>query len=98
MKLKSIAQEKQVEDCLFGQSQEDKDSVNLKVEFTKNHLSDIIEINGSKVFNPTVKGNDIWYWLQAPPAWWKGFITDADKRSHYYPIQYAEITFFNHKP
>lgn len=96
MLLKAIAQDTQIEDCLIGESAETAASKKLKIEFTEKNINSVISVNGSKVFYPIVKGADIWYCLQKAPESWK--VTDQTERHYYYPIQYANIQFFNNKP
>ena len=96
MLLKAIGQDTQIEDCICGMSADNKDSLTLKIEFTKKHISEIISLNGSEIFHPIVKEENIYYFLSKAPEWLT--ITDKTERKYYYPIQYAEIIFFNNKP
>lgn len=96
MKFKAIGHETQIEDCLFGQNSADKESLQMKVDFTVKHIDKIISLNGSKIYHPIVKGNDIFYFLSKAPSFLN--VTDKTERKYYYPIQYAEIVFFNNKP
>lgn len=93
MKLKPIGIETQIEDTLLGMNSNTKEDITLKVNFTKSHLDDIISINGKRVYYPMVEGENIWYYLQKAPKGWKVSENPKD-RSHYYPIQYAEIVIF----
>jgi hypothetical protein len=96
MRLRSIGIDTQIEDCLFGESDNDKESVQMKIDFTKKHLDEIILINGKKPYCPIVIGEHIYYFLSKPPDFMK--ITDDTGRKYYYPIKYADIQFFDNKP
>ncbi len=96
MTLKPIAIETQIEDAIFGQSADTTESVKLKVDFTTKNIDKVISVNGSKVFYPIVKNGDIWYCLQKAPNCFK--VTEQTQRHYYYPIQYANIQFFNDNP
>ena len=96
MLLKAIGQDTQIEDCILGMSAENTNSLNLKIEFTKKHIAEIISLNGSKIYYPIIKDDNIYYCLSKAPEWLT--ITDKTERQYYYPIQYAEIIFFNNQP
>ena len=89
MILKPIAQETQIENTLFGVSEQEKENLQLKVAFTTKNIESVIQVNGKKVFNAIVKENDIWYNFRK---------NDGSFHKYYYPIQYAQITFFDLKP
>lgn len=91
--LKPIGIENQIEDVLFGETQEQKTAKEKKVEFTKNNIDKITSINGSKVFDLRIDDDDIFYNLKPAPETWKQYFKDGKFQSYYYPIQYAQIEF-----
>lgn len=96
MTLKPIGAETQIEDCIFGKSMQDNTSINMKIDFAKKNVNSIISINGKKVYHPIIKDDNVFYFLKKAPHFLP--ITDETKRKYYYPIQYAEIVFFDKKP
>ena len=81
--------EKQIDDVLFGKSDEDKNTLDEKIAYAKKYLSKIIAINGSKVYDVRINADNLEYNLQKKPSW----ITQDAIPLYYYPIEYAHITF-----
>lgn len=79
-----IGIETQIMDVLFGVSSEQIDKTTEKIKFVSENYGKIKRINGSKVFNAIVDGENIRYNLRNR--------TDGDCK-YYYPIQYANIEF-----
>lgn len=75
----------QLENVLFGESQQEKDETQDKIDLIKSKVNDIAKINGCKVFNVMVKDDIIKYNLQDNRI--------SDYRKYYYPIKYANIEF-----
>lgn len=78
--LEPIRQENQIEDLIFNREVDITDKINQ----LKENISNVITINGSKVYNVTVIGSHVWYNRKN---------RKDGKLIYYYPIQYAEITF-----
>lgn len=78
--LKPIGLEEQLLDVLEGVPAERKYATDKKIAYVSRHINKVQRINGKKIFNPYVKGEDIHFYLR------KGSKTD-----YYYPIQYATI-------
>lgn len=93
MKLIAINPENQLTNVLFGTSEEEKESVRLKIEYTAKNIDKVTHINGVRVFYPIVTDGDIFYSLQALPAGMESLIKNTNERKYYYPIQYAVIYF-----
>jgi hypothetical protein len=90
MELKAIAIDKQIDNVLFGQSDNEIKEVNKKVEFIITNIDKVISINGKKVYHPIVIGKDILYTLKQVPKDYE-YLLKENKRKYYYPIQYANI-------
>ncbi len=90
MEVKPIAIDKQIDNVLFGQSDNEIKEVNKKVEFIVTNIDKVISVNGSVVFNPMVIDGNIWYNLSKPPKMFE-HILNSNARDYYYPIQYANI-------
>ena len=84
IKLTPIGIETQIEDCIFGKSRKQETIISDKIKLVSENCDKIKMINGSKVFNTIVDGENIRYNLRNR--------TDGDHK-YYYPIQYANIEF-----
>lgn len=83
MILKSIGEENQINNILFGSSEIDK--VMEKVNILTENINRIKKVNGSKVYDVLIDDKYIYYNLRP-------FKKPSD-REYYYPIQYANIEF-----
>jgi len=81
----------QIENVLFGQSDTEKMEVIRKIKTVSENVNNIVKISGKKVYDPIVKGENIFYNLQKCPEMWREKL--GDERIYYYPIQYANIEF-----
>lgn len=90
MNLQPIGIETQIEDLLLGQSEKDKKSVQEKISHVVKNIKRVIKVNGKKVYNPVVVGEDIRYNFIKCPEEWEHSLSDGE-RMYYYPIQYAKI-------
>lgn len=91
MEIEPIGTDTQIENVLFGQSNTEREQVKEKIKTVSNNLDKIAKINGKKIYDPIIKGEDIFYNLQKCPEMWREKL--GDKRIYYYPIQYAHIEF-----
>ena len=85
----------QLEDVLLGCPEGQGRAVASKIEYVRTNIHRVDTINGSKVYNPAVIDNRIWYNLaKTDEQIVKMFkLTDENiNREYYYPIQYALIT------
>jgi hypothetical protein len=88
MKTAPIGIETQLENILFGISETEKTETENKIFLVSEHVSEIVKINGKKVFNVIVDGDNLCYDLS------KYHRAEADNyRVYYYPIKYADIEF-----
>lgn len=78
--LEPIRQENQIEDLIFNV----KTDITEKVNQLKENVNRVVTINGLKVYNVTIDGDDVRYNRKNRKD---GFL------KYYYPIQYAEITY-----
>ncbi len=53
-----------------------------KINFVSENLAQIVKVNDSKVYNPSLEGDTLYYYLRA-----------KSKTRYYYPVQYAKIEF-----
>jgi len=83
-----IGIETQIENILFGISETEKTETENKILFVSEHVSEIIKINGKKVFNVIVDGNNVCYDLSKYQR-----AENDNYRVYYYPIKYANIEF-----
>ncbi len=83
-----IGIETQLENVLFGISETEKTETENKILFVSEHVSEIVKINGKKVFNVITDGDNLCYDLS------KCHRAETDNyRVYYYPIKYANIEF-----
>lgn len=80
--LKPINIDNQINNVLFGVSQDEQKKVIDKINFVIQNKDNILKINGKKVFNIEIDKEYILYNLKNR--------TDG-KTIYYYPIQYANI-------
>jgi hypothetical protein len=67
-----------------------------KIKFTTDHIDQVTHVNGRRVFHPLVDGEDIHFFLTDCRIMLSKLDLPLPKgRTHYYPIQYAEIIFEN---
>lgn len=92
MKLIPIGHDTQLENVLFGQSDAEKLEVKEKISLIAANINKVHKVNGKKVYLPSVHDDDIFYFLEKPPSWYK--VTEETKGNYYYPIQYAKIEFY----
>lgn len=78
---KPIGLENQIGDAIEGPSEADLKLTTEKSGRVKQNLSSITKINGKKVYNPTIEGENIEYYLK------------RGGKQYYYPIKYAEIEY-----
>lgn len=90
--LQPIGIETQIDNVLFGQSAAEKLAVKEKVSIVASNIDKVHKINGKKVYLPTIHDDNIFYFLEKPPTWYK--VTEETKGNYYYPIQYAKIEFY----
>lgn len=88
--LTPIGTENQLEDVLCGESNDQKQDVQSKINFVANNIDKVKKVNGKKVYNPIVSGKNIEYNLQRCPRQFAHLLNSAE-RMYYYPIQYANI-------
>ncbi|HBH47671.1 MAG TPA: hypothetical protein DDX98_03485 [Bacteroidales bacterium] len=87
--LKAIGIENQINDALFGPSDNQIKLVKQKIDFVKRNASKVIKVNGDKVYDVIIDEDNIRYNLLKCPAEFIQFM----KQKYYYPIQYAHIEF-----
>ncbi|MBP8115638.1 MAG: hypothetical protein KAY50_09795 [Chitinophagaceae bacterium] len=92
MTLIPIGLDTQLENVLFGQSNAEKLEVKEKASLISANINKVHKVNGKKVYLPSVHDDDIFYFLEKPPSWYK--VTEETKGNYYYPIQYAKIEFY----
>ena len=80
--LKSVGVDKQIEKYISSQSEEEKELVFKKIQEVKERLTQIVRVNGNKVFKVSIKEERIIYSLK-----------ENSNVLYYYPIQYAQIEF-----
>lgn len=78
--LKPIGIENQIEDTLSGITRDFSDKKNK----IKKNIDKVKKINGTKVYNVIIDGDDLRYNLRR---------RDDGELLYYYPIQYANIEF-----
>lgn len=78
--LKPIGIENQIEDTLSGITRDFSDKKNK----IKKNIDKVKKINGTKVYNVMIDGDDLRYNLRR---------RDDGELLYYYPIQYANIEF-----
>lgn len=85
---KAIGLENQIEDALFGETNDQIKATQRKVQYAIENINRIVSVNGKKVYNVSINATtgDIWYNLRNK----KG---DNITQNWYYPIQYAEILY-----
>lgn len=91
--LKPIGLENQLEDLFNGQPEGQKKLLFDKIKQTTENINRIKKINGTPVFDPVVDGKNIYYNLTETSENIKRLLPITKKRTHYYPIQYADIEF-----
>ena len=65
-----------------------------KIDFTTRHIDQVTHVNGRRVYHPIVEGENIWYFLANVRIGVSELGLPLPRtRTHYYPIQYAEIIF-----
>lgn len=65
-----------------------------KIQLTIKHIDKVTHVNGRRVYHPIVEGENIWYFLaNVRIALSELGLPLPRTRTHYYPIQYAEIIF-----
>ena len=80
--IKAIGIETQIENLFFGETEDVKNQVINKIEFIKNNSENIFMINNKKVYNVSIKEDEIWYNLKN---------NNKYPQRYYYPIKYADI-------
>ena len=85
--------EEQIEQTLFGTTDAEKSEINAKIDIVSKRIKSVTKINGIIVFDPIVKGENIWYNMDKCPDRYKALIEKSTEREYYYPIQYANIEF-----
>ena len=88
--LKPIGLENQIEDVLTNQPEDQKTSLFEKIKQTVENINRIKRINGTPVFDPVVEDKYINYNLTETSEEIKRLFPTSE-RTHYYPIQYADI-------
>lgn len=76
-----ISVESQLSEAISGESDETKSLILKKKTYLQSHLSALLRVNGEKVSEPSVQGDDVFYWL------------DKSGIVYYYPIKYARLEF-----
>lgn len=91
MKVLPLNIDTQIEDCLFGKSDQAKTDRDNKLWFVASNIKKIFKVNGSKVYDVRLQGEDIYYNLKPMPEYLREY--DKGTRKYYYPIEYANIEF-----
>ena len=98
MQVLPIGIDNQIDNALFGQSENEKTEVGNKVKFVAENINKVETVNGHKIYDQIVIGDDIWYNLNKIPKRWEYLLQGGNGRKYYYPIQYSNITFLDNKP
>jgi len=92
--LQPIRYENQIEDVFVEVKIETKVLIKAKIDRVAKNITNVSKINGIKVYDTVVIGNDIWYNLKPVTEEIKARFENCATslaREYYYPIQYARI-------
>ena len=76
-----INSDQQIIEAIQGETAETRQAVAEKIQYAKDHLRQIIRINGAHVKDVFIKSNKIYYTFTAGSV------------CYYYPIKYATIEY-----